>query len=362
MYECPGEPEVYQAHTGKSLSKKCFKEDLKNRVLGTIREFDLFRENDVLVMGLSGGKDSYVMLDILSQIHDTDKLIGVSIIEGIPGYNKPSDIRYMKKLARERGVDVIVTSIREYTGLTLYEIVKKAWKRGLNVSPCTFCGIMRRRIINFYGRMLGADKTVTAHNLDDIAQTMIANILRGDIVGLIRQNPSFRYRNPKFVHKVKPLRYVYEYEAALYAAIDRFKFQDTECMFINYAPTFRAKIRSVLYRLERDNPGVALNIVRSIDKITTRLINSGYTKPISLPMCKKCGEPTNENRSTCKLCELLDKAGITMPLYQVNFKDYMKLKSLEYSVNSDDTGQSEKAYPSKARGNMEGLERWERIQ
>ncbi len=328
--ECPGEPEVYQAHTGKSLSKKCFKEDVKNRVLRTIREFNLFHESDVLLMGLSGGKDSYVMLDILSQIHDPGRLIGVSIIEGIPGYNKPSDIRYMKELARERGVDVIVTSIREYTGLSLYEIVKKAWRNGLNVSPCTYCGILRRRIINFYGRMFGADKTVTAHNLDDIAQTMIANILRGDIIGLIRQNPSFRYRNPKFVHKVKPLRYVYEYEAALYAAIDGFRFQDTECMFINYAPTFRAKIRSVLYRLEKDNPGVALNIVRSIDQITSRLINEGYVKPVSLPMCGRCGEPTNEGRQLCKLCELLEKAGITMPLYQVNFKDYMKLKSLEY--------------------------------
>jgi uncharacterized protein (TIGR00269 family) len=327
--ECPGEPEVYQAHTGRGLSKKCFKEDVKNRVLRTVREFNLFGKNDVLLMGLSGGKDSYVLLDILSQIHDPDKLIGVSIIEGIPGYNKPSDIQYMKELARKRGVDVIVTSIREYTGLSLYEIVKKSWKSGLNVSPCTFCGILRRRIINFYGRMLGADKTVTAHNLDDIAQTMIANILRGDIIGLIRQNPAFKYRNLKFVHKVKPLRYVYEYEAALYAAIDGFKFQDTECMFISYAPTFRAKIRSVLYKLEKSNPGVALNIVRSIDKITTRLIEDEYIKPVSLPTCGKCGEPTNEGRAICKLCELMDESGITMPLYQVNFKDYMKLKSLD---------------------------------
>jgi len=109
-------------------------------------------------------------------------------------------------------------------------------------------------------------------------------------------------------------------------------------MFINYAPTFRAKIRSVLYRLEKDNPGVALNIVKSIDQITTLLIKEGYFKPVSLPTCRKCGEPTNEGRQLCKLCELLEKTSITMPIYQVNFKDYMKLKSLEYPVNRDDTG------------------------
>jgi uncharacterized protein (TIGR00269 family) len=267
-------------------------------------------------------------LDILSQIHDPGKIIGVSIIEGIPGYNKPEDIKYMKNLARDRGIDVIITSIREYVGETLYEIVRDSWKNKLNISPCTFCGILRRRILNYYGRILGADKTVTAHNLDDIAQTIVANIFRGDIIGLVRQNPRMSYRNPKFVNKVKPLRYIYEYEAALYAAIDGFKFQDTECMFINQAPTFRAKIREVLYKLEAVNPGITLNIVETIDEITDKMINEIFTDSVNLPLCKLCGEPTNEGREICKLCELLGKAGIRNPIYQVNFKEYNRSMSI----------------------------------
>ncbi len=325
---CPGRPEIYQTHKRRAVSKICFKEDVKQRIQRTITKYDMFKPSDKLVLGLSGGKDSYVLLDILSQIHNPDKIIGVSIIEGIPGYNKPEDIRYMKSLARDRGIDVIITSIREYVGETLYEIVEHSWKSKLNVSPCTFCGILRRRILNYYGRVLGADKTVTAHNLDDTAQTILANIFRGDIIGLIRQNPIFRYPNSKFVNKVKPLRYVYEYEAALYAAIDGFRFQDTECMFINQSPTFRAKIREMLYRLEAENPGVTLNIVKTVDDITSNMINRGFIKAVDLPLCVSCGEPTNEGRSICKLCELLGKVGIRSSIYQVNFKEYARIMSI----------------------------------
>ncbi|MCE4614482.1 MAG: TIGR00269 family protein [Desulfurococcales archaeon] len=325
---CPGDPEIYQVHKRRAISKKCFKEDIRKRVQNTVSKFNMFTPHDKLVLGLSGGKDSYVLLDVLAQIHDPGKIIGVSIIEGIPGYNKPGDIRYMKALARDRGVDVIITSIREYVGETLYEIVKHSWKNNLNVSPCTFCGVLRRRILNYYGRILGADKTVTAHNLDDTAQTMLTNIFRGDIIGLIRQNPKTTCSNPKFVNKVKPLRYVYEYEAALYAAIDGFKFQDTECMFINQTPTFRAKIREVLYKLEAEYPGVTQDIVETLDDVTSKMIKKNLLKTINLPLCRLCGEPTNEGRTLCKLCELLGKAGIYNPIYQVNFKEYTKTMSI----------------------------------
>ncbi len=323
---CPGEPEVYQLHKRMALSKACFKEDIQERVAETIKKFGMIEPGDKVVIGLSGGKDSYVLLDVLARVHDTGKIIGVSIVEGIPGYNKPGDIEYMRRLASERGVDVVVTSIREYVGHSLYEIVMRAWKRGFRISACTYCGLLRRRIINHYARIYGASKTATAHNLDDEAQTMLANVFRGDLMGLVRQNPLAPRLSDKFIHKIKPLRYVYEYEAALYAAVDGFKFQDTECMFITYAPTFRARIREVLYKLEESYPGIVLNIVQTIDEITSRVV--GEIKGSSLPNCSLCGEPTNQGRSICKLCEILGNAGITSPIYQVNLKEYRGIINL----------------------------------
>ncbi len=306
---------VYQPHTGRRLCRECFLEDVKARAREEIRRWGMISEGDTILMGLSGGKDSYVMLDVLVEVHKPSRLIGVSIIEGIPGYNREDDVRKLVSHAKERGVDVIVTSIREYTGHSLFDIVRIARSRGATHAPCTFCGISRRRILNKYARMYGANKTATAHNLDDEAQTAVVNLLRGDIVGLLRQHPLSPPMSKLVIPRIKPLRKIYEWETATYALINKYPMQETECMFINQAPTLRARVRQALYELEANSPGVLLRIMEHLDKILAS--EAKKLKVMELPRCVKCGEPTSYNRRMCKLCEILEEAGIEKPLYTI---------------------------------------------
>ncbi len=300
---------VYQPHTGKRLCKHCFINDIKQRVRMEVEKNKLFSSNDTLLLALSGGKDSFVLLDIMPHIHPPSKLIGLSIIEGIPNYNRKEDVTKMIKYARDRGVDIIITSFKEFIGYGLGEIVLKARKNGVLVSPCTFCGGLRRRIINVYAREVGATKTVTAHNLDDEVQTLFMNFLRGDPERLIRQHPRAPRLSEKFVHKVKPLRSIYEWEATMYAYLLGFRFQETECMFITQQPTLRARIRRWLYQLERSHPGTMLRLLKLFDELVEQHTMQAWNLP-SLPHCKYCGEPTSFGRDVCKLCELLLKSGI----------------------------------------------------
>ena len=306
---------VYQAHTGRKLCRECFLADVEARVVSEVKRWGMIRPGDRIVLGLSGGKDSYVMLDILARIHDPGRLIGVSIVEGIPGYNREKHIHEIKRHAQELGVDVVFTSIREYTGYSLYEIVSRARRRGSRHAACTYCGISRRRILQAYARMLGADKVATAHNLDDEAQTALVNIMRGDVVGLLRQHPLSPPASSGIVPRIKPLRKVYEWETATYNMIKGYPFQDTECMFINLQPTLRARVREELYRLEDREPGTALRILETLDTLLEEKARS--LKPEELPRCARCGEPTSTGRTICKLCELLEDAGIVKPVYSV---------------------------------------------
>ncbi len=306
---------VYQAHTRRKLCKECFLADIEERVLSEIRRWDMIKPNDRIVLGLSGGKDSYVMLDILVRIHDPGKLIGVSIIEGIPGYNREQHILEIKKYASSLGVNVVFASIREYTGHSLYEIVARARRKGSRHAACTYCGISRRRILQAYARMLGADKVATAHNLDDEAQTALVNIMRGDVIGLLRQHPLSPPASSGIVPKIKPLRKIYEWETATYNMLKGYPFQDTECMFINMQPTLRARVREELYRIEHENPGIALRILETLDVLLEEKAKT--LKPEELPRCMRCGEPTSTGRMVCKLCELLEDAGIVKPVYAV---------------------------------------------
>jgi uncharacterized protein (TIGR00269 family) len=309
---------VYQPHTGRRLCRECFLTDIKRRALSEIKRWKMIEPGETILLALSGGKDSFTLLDIMSEVHDPSKIIGLSIVEGIPGYNRHEDIAKMKIYAKERGVDLIVTSIREYTGLHLSEIVSAAWRRRLRISPCTYCGILRRRIINYYARIYGARKTVTAHNLDDEAQTAVVNILRGDVIGLLRQHPLAPPASNKLVPRVKPLRKIYEWETATYAFLKGFKFQETECMYIRYAPTLRAQVREILYILEARAPGSLLRLIETLDEL---LADAASKLSIEeLPPCEKCGEPTSPSRKLCKLCEILEKAGVKEPLYTLPWR------------------------------------------
>ncbi|GAB6147997.1 TIGR00269 family protein [Stetteria hydrogenophila] len=317
---CKSRPAVvYQAHTGMRLCRECFLRDVVERVRAEIKRWGMIEPRDRLMLALSGGKDSFVLLDVLSQIHNPSRMMVVSIVEGIPGYNRREDIEKIVRYARERGVDVVVlTSIREYTGLDLSEIVSMAWRRGVKESPCTYDGLLRRRIINFYARVYGADKAVTAHNVDDEAQTAVVNILRGDWVGLLRQHPLAPPASRRLVPRVKPLRKIYEWETATYAMLRGFKFQETECMYIYLAPTLRARVREALYRLEQERPGSLLRLVNTLDELL-----EGQARSLSveeLPECERCGEPTSPARRVCKLCELLERAGMVSPSYQVPYR------------------------------------------
>ncbi len=291
---------------------ECFLEDLIQRVSNEVNRWHMIGPGDTIAMGLSGGKDSYLLLEALSQIHGSSKLVGISIIEGIPGYNRWEHVKALKRHALSLGVEVVVTSIKEYVGKTLREIVESARARGVSHSPCTYCGISRRRILNAVAREIGATKIATAHNLDDEAQTALINILRGDIIGLLRQHPLAPPASTLILPRIKPIRKIYEREAAAYAFVRKIPLQDTECPFISQAPTLRARIREKLLEMEAESPGYLLNLMETLDSVLEKEAEKLQTE--ELPKCIKCGEPTSHNRKVCKLCEILEEAGID-PVY-----------------------------------------------
>ncbi|BAA79504.2 conserved hypothetical protein [Aeropyrum pernix K1] len=306
---------VLQRHTGRRLCRECFREDIVGRVRREVERWGMIGPGETVLLGLSGGKDSYVLLDALSEIVGPSRLVAVSIVEGIPGYNREGDIEKIRRVAAARGVDVIVTSIREYVGASLYEIYSRARGRGAGHAACTYCGISRRRILALYARLYGAHKVATAHNLDDEAQTAIVNFLRGDWVGMLKTHPLYRSGGEDLVPRIKPLRKVYEWETASYVVLHRYPIQEAECPFINMNPTLRARVRTALRVLEERSPGTLLRMMERLDEELRPLAQA--MKPSSLGRCERCGEPTSPKRRLCKLCELLEEAGFQEPIYAI---------------------------------------------
>jgi len=301
------EATIYQRHTGKKLCSECFIKSVKERIKKEIKKYNMINSRDRVLLALSGGKDSFVLLDVLSEIHDPSKLGGVTVIEGIESYNRAEDLEKLRKYALERGVELHTTSIKELSGYSLDEVVKKSFEKGLKISPCTFCGIFRRRGINHIARLYGYDKVATAHNLDDEAQTVIINILRGDINRTMSIHPMRKNPSELFVQRVKPLRKIYEYETAIYAKIKGYRPQVVECPYLNLMPSLRARVREILYLLEEERPGILLRLLETFDEI---FAEETIRSSIKLGVCRICGEPTSPGRDICKACELLLRVGL----------------------------------------------------
>jgi uncharacterized protein (TIGR00269 family) len=262
----------------------------------------MLKFNDHLAVGVSGGKDSLSLLYILSKLRKyrpQTSLTAVTVDEGIRGYRDEA-LQIAKSICKKLEVPIHIVSFKEFYGFTLDEIVEKANKKDdRTLTACAYCGVLRRRAINVGARQIKATKVATAHTLDDEVQTVMMNILRGDIARLAKEKPVSDEVHPLFVQKIKPFCEIPERESALYAYIKKIDFQDTPCPYASEA--LRNDIRGMLNRMEEKHAGTKFTVARAMGKLRPAVEET--IKKEGLRTCRECGEPSAQE--LCKTCEML---------------------------------------------------------
>ncbi len=268
----------------------------------------MLQPNDKIMVGLSGGKDSITLLHILNKIEKAfpeATLCAVTVDEGIMGYRDEA-LKFAVKNCRELGVEHIVTSFKEIYGYKLDELVGIIREKGeKDLTPCSYCGVLRRRALNTAAREAGVDKLATAHNLDDETQTMILNILHGDALRIARVKPVLAVLHPKLIQRLKPFCEVPEREIAFYAYLKKIEFQGIPCPYARTA--LRNDIRTMLNRIEEKHAGTKFTIFKSMERIRPAL--EAIVEEAKLQDCKRCGEPTVGE--LCKPCQMLEKLSVS---------------------------------------------------
>lgn len=297
-----GESIYYRPYSGEYLCRSCFTRTVVARVRGTIARYRMFEYNSRIVLGVSGGKDSLGLLGILSGIEESfpkAELMAVTIDEGIGGYREEG-LQLARKHCADWGVEHVVRSFKDLYGWALDEIVRETSEEGL--TPCSYCGVLRRRALNETARQLGADRLATAHNLDDMAQTGLLNILRGDHRRLKLLAPKSERLDDLYVTRVKPYCEVPEKESALFAFLNGVAFQTIVCPYA--LGSMRNDARGFLDKMEVARPGTKYSVFRTLQRM--REIETG--EKLLRGICEKCGEPTSGR--ICRACELVDSIAL----------------------------------------------------
>ena len=285
-----GEAAIYLDRTnGRHLCGDHLVRDVGERVGLTIRGYRLIRPGDRIAVALSGGKDSTALLHLLSGIAPgigDVTLTAVTVDEGIAGY-RDATLHAARETAAALGIGHRVVSFRDTPGSTLDAMVAAGGER-----PCSLCGIYRRRALGEAAAALGATALATGHNLNDEAQTVVMNALRGDLPRFTR--PPVREAPGGGIRRIKPLFRIPEKEIALYGIVTGIFRELPECPYAGTA--LRSEARRVVDRLEQLHPGSLARIVSGQEEVAAswgRIAASGdgIIPPEEAPAGRKPRDP-----------------------------------------------------------------------
>jgi cytoplasmic tRNA 2-thiolation protein 1 len=186
----------------------------------------------------------------------------LAIDEGIKGYRDDS-LEAVKRNQKIEQMPLEILSYKELYGWTMDEIVKVIGQ----TNNCTYCGVFRRQALERGAVKLGCCKVVTGHNADDIAETVLMNMLRGDLnrLGICANAISGEEDDPLSLPRVKPLKYAYEKEIVLYAYHKKLDYFSTECIYSPFA--YRGHVRELIKQMECTRPQAILDVIYSAESI-----------------------------------------------------------------------------------------------
>ena len=307
---CEAEAVIDQPYRGTHLCAPHFRESVEDRVRREMhRQLPRFARGTVAV-ALSGGKDSGVAL-ALSQRYfrrrPTVRVVALSVDEGIAGY-RAATLEAARALTGSLGVEHRIVTAQEAIGTTTDRTAAEL----PGTVPCSFCGVWRRQLLNRAAREVGADALVLGFNLDDLSQTVLMNLVRGDLDRLARMAPH-RVRQPGLVPRVAPLALIPEREVYLYARLQGIPFDHGECPHAGRAA--RNLFREVVWQLEEAQPGTRQSLLRTHEKLVTRFLREEGAGAAP-DRCRACGEPSGSG--LCRACEYLEVARAVSPTPEVS--------------------------------------------
>lgn len=258
-----------------SLCSECFIEFYTRLVKRSIRKYGILKNNDIILLAVSGGKDSAAMASVLRDLGYDFEMLYIDL--GIGDYSRDSREK-AERLSEILGVKLNTVSLSEYG----VEIAK------LKGRICSACGTAKRYIMNRFARENGFTVVATGHTAEDLVSFYLKNIAGGQRDYAEKLLPRIEPFDEKLVARAKPLFEVSEKENMIYAIVKKLPFKAEECPF---AP--KPEWKEIVYDIELRKPGFVKNFLRGLIQ---------EKREMDFRHCSICGEVSlGEICSFCRL-------------------------------------------------------------
>jgi len=232
---------------------------IKRHVGKAIGDFDLIEAGDRIAVGISGGKDSYVLLHILEALRKKApikfELIALNIDAGFPGYHHE---RIEKHLQQHQFNYQMATT-------NSYQIIAEKLTPGS--SYCAFCARLRRGILYTQAEKLNCNKIALGHHLDDFIETLLLNQFYGGTLAAM----SAKLLSDSGKHTIiRPLVYVEEQYLQNYSDLMRFPIVNCSCPGMSATDQKRQRMKQLLSHLSVEIPDIRNSMIAAIGNVHTR--------------------------------------------------------------------------------------------
>jgi tRNA 2-thiocytidine biosynthesis protein TtcA len=232
---------------------------LAKKTTKAIVDFNLIEDGDRVMVGLSGGKDSWALFQILDVLRQRAPvrftLVAVNVDSGYDGYEHQA----LAEACASRGWEF--HSEHTSIGAVIDD------KLDADATPCSLCARLRRGVLYRWATRVGATKIALGHHLDDFVETLLLNLF---FAGSLKAMPARLVSDNKAHVVIRPLVYVTEAEARAYARENDLPIIGCCCPACGDLSLQRQRVKRLILELEREHPSVKSSMLKAIGNVMPR--------------------------------------------------------------------------------------------
>ncbi len=247
----------------RSIIKK-FRREIWSKFMKSVQECELIQENDVIMVCISGGKDSFLLAKCIQELQRHGKYpFQAHYVVMDPGYTETN----RNKIIENAKILNIPIEIFESD---IFEVVSK-----VESSPCYLCARMRRGFLYSRAQELGCNKIALGHHFNDVIETTLLSMFYGAEIKTMM--PKLHSENFEGLELIRPLYRVKEDSIIAWAKFNQLTFLNCACRFteksaIDEEMSKRKEMKTLIKNMQKKNPDIDYNIFKALDNVNLNCV------------------------------------------------------------------------------------------